>query len=248
VSSSIESIDRLVGGLQGFVGLVGEPAVNKSTLMLQMALHNASLGIPVYFIDIENGESLTIERALCNLANRSWRTLFHEGVSSIKKWYQKLSELPFFYLNEAIPFEQLKAEIAEMHALSKNGIMILCIDSLQSLWNFQDDLRIGVDKWLLNLDALRLLYDNRLIIFTTIEKKRDSYGTASKSAGKESGRIEYKLCQQLDIREENEELFVTCTKNRYGCTGGNIRLKRVLENPADAWSFTFRMADVKFFL
>lgn len=243
ILTGLPKIDDLLTGLRGLVGLVGEPETCKSTLALQIGITNAKHGIPVFYIDVENGESLTTERALCNLSKKCVRSLYKLSLTNIEKLYQELANLPFFYRDETLPFNDLVAILAELSKLSKSGDMLLIVDSLQGLWAKADSARLVIDEWLCRLDELKLKYDGKLVVLLTCEKNRASYGRVVNNAAKESGRIEYKLSQQLDLREDSGDIMVTCTKNRYGRKGGDIRLYKVFENSLDAQSFTFTLKD-----
>lgn len=240
VLTGLPLVDEFLRGLRGLVGLIGEPETCKSTLALQIGLYNALRGVPVYYVDAENGESLTEERALCHLNRKSWVSLSKMSEKVIKAAYAKLAQLPIYYTNECT-FEDLKRDIDRLYTVANRGSMIVIVDSLQCLWSNAENIRLAIDEWLVYLDALKLSYDTKLVVIMTSEKSRVAYGRAVQGAGKESGRIEYKLSQQLDLRNEEDNIILTCTKNRYGLRGGNFRLYKEIENPKDPRTFTFTL-------
>ena len=67
--------------------------------------------------------------------------------------------------------------------------------------------------------------------------------TVTEDEAKESGRIEYKIEQQLDLRNQDGQIIIECTLNRDGPKGVQVPLIKVLKNPANEHSFTFRLQE-----
>jgi hypothetical protein len=154
----------------------------------------------------------------------------------------KLGELPIFVTNDTLSFDQIDSDIEALFSKEPEHVLLI-VDSLQSLPQNLEDIRLSVDDWLLRLDALKLRYSGHLTILITVEKSRAAYGMASRFGGKESGRIEYKLEQQLDLRlsDSGEGVILECTLNRDGAAGMQVGLRKVYKNDHDPNSFLFRL-------
>lgn len=240
--TGLPEVDRQLLGLRGLVGILGEPKCCKSTLALQVAAHNARRGIPAYIVDRENGKDRITRRLLCQLFNVSAIELNKLPDEKIKDMLGKLGELPIFVTNDTLSFDQIDSDIEALFSKEPEHVLLI-VDSLQSLPQNLEDIRLSVDDWLLRLDALKLRYSGHLTILITVEKSRAAYGMASRFGGKESGRIEYKLEQQLDLRlsDSGEGVILECTLNRDGAAGMQVGLRKVYKNDHDPNSFLFRL-------
>lgn len=242
--SGVLKLDKHLG-LRGMVGIVGEPKTFKSTFALQVAAHNLRLGNPVYWVDRENGKARINDALMVSHYDKPFKSLYEQSNFNILQ--EKLVEFPFYYTNENATFEDLKADVDELYRIHPKQNALVVIDSLQSLrTNFQD-IRLSIDEWLLNLDDLKLKYEGRITIFLICEKRRGTYGEANIDSAKESGRIEYKLEQQLDFRydQESGDTILECTLNRFGPRGFKVQLQPVLDNPNDPESFLFKLKERK---
>ena len=239
VQTGIEKLDKQLLGLAGFFAILGEPKACKSTFAMQLALYNASIGNPVFFIDQENGKQRLTERILCNLHRETWSSVRQMG--GIREKHQALSELPLYMNFGQISMDEIRSSVEEMLRLhpGKRGLVI--VDSLQSVARNLSDLRMSVDQWLLDLDALKLDYDGQISIGIICEKRRGTYGEASVDAAKESGRIEYKVEQQLDMRNTGDQIIIECTLNRDGPKGMKVPLRKCLKDGNNEHSFTFKL-------
>lgn len=239
VQTGIEKLDKQLLGLAGFFAILGEPKACKSTFAMQLALYNASIGNPVFFIDQENGKQRLTERILCNLHRETWSSVRQMG--GIREKHQALSELPLYMNFGQISMDEIRSSVEEMLRLhpGKRGLVI--VDSLQSVARNLSDLRMSVDQWLLDLDALKLDYDGQISIGIICEKRRGTYGEASIDAAKESGRIEYKVEQQLDMRNTGDQIIIECTLNRDGPKGSKVALRKCLKDGNNEHSFTFKL-------
>jgi hypothetical protein len=244
--SGILKLDKHLG-LKGLVGIVGEPKTCKSTFALQVALHNVRQGNPVLWVDRENGEHESTDRVMASYYHKSLKTLEETPAEEYDKLYKGLNKLPLYYCNENIEFDSLKEDIDLMIAMHPDKHAVLVIDSLQSLKKNLQDIRLSIDEWLLHLDDIKLKYEDRITIFFICEKRRGTYGEATIDSGKESGRIEYKVSQQLDFRYDREsgDTILECTLNRHGPRGFRVRLQPVLDNPNEPESFLFQLKERK---
>jgi hypothetical protein len=239
VMTGIDELDRKLQGLSGFFAILGEPKACKSTFVLQLALHNAKLGNPVFFIDQENGQQRLSERIMCNLYGESWSSV--RKMSELREKYEALSRLPLYMNFGKIEMPDIEACVDEMLRLHPGRRGLVIVDSLQSVARNLSDLRMSVDQWLLDLDAMKLKYDGLLSIGIVCEKRRGTYGEASVDAAKESGRIEYKVEQQLDMRNTGDQIIIECTLNRDGPKGMRVPLQKALKDINNEHSFTFRL-------
>lgn len=242
VETGISRLDKSLSGLAGFVGIIGEPKACKSTLAMQIAAYNAvELGNPVYFVDQENGKTRLSKRLICHLNGVSWTDLHNNKDAG--ELYQQLSEHPLYCHFGRVDMDLIQQGVSEMFKMhpSKRGLLI--IDSLQSVAKTLTDLRMSIDQWLLDLDELKLKYDGQLTIIVICEKRRGTYGTASVDSAKESGRIEYKVEQQLDLRNEDGMIIIECTLNRDGPKGIKVPLVKNLQFFGRDESFTFKLIE-----
>ncbi len=242
VQTGLPNLDAQIRGLQGIVGILGGPKACKSTLALQIALYNAAQGNPVLFIDRENGLMHMRERIICSYHNICWQDFCKKSEAQRLKAFEALNRLPFFLSNEPFTIEVLEAWVDALVA-GAPGKAVLVLDSLHKLPMDLENMRTSVDRWLLFLDHLKLKHNRKLTIITTCEKRRGAYGEAVKDAAKESGRIEYTLEQQLDMRNEDGNIILECTYNRHGPTGDRVYFDTVYSRPGDKWSFLFKLKE-----
>lgn len=238
ITTGIGPIDDQFLGLQGIVGIVGEPKVFKSTLALQIALHNAKEGNPVLFVDRENGQHYMERRIICSHMGMSWErftTLDRERRSNA---YLSLSDSFLRLHTKHFSMDELEADIdAAVEATPPGKKALLVLDSLHKLPMQLDNMRMSVDGWLLFLDRMKLKHDRKIVIIVTCEKRRGSYGEAVKDAAKESGRIEYTLEMQFDMRSVDGNIILECMYNRHGPSGRAVYLHPQIQGSG----FVFRL-------
>lgn len=245
VETTLPRLNKEIKGLSGLVGIVGEPKVCKSSFVLDICTFNAlNKKIPALIYDKENGAERTLRRALCQLTNRPWDVLQGKTIEQLDKYCKRLGELPLYYENKDLSYDTMCAYVQEMRDAHNTEQGILVIDPLYGLPLDADNLRISIDKWLENLDELKQEHDNYLTILLVLDKRRGAYGEAVKSAGKDSGRIEYKLEQQIDLRTNAQnDIILAVTENRDGPAGFEITLQKQLANISDKRSFVHRLEE-----
>ena len=231
IETGLPQIDEQMRGLKGFVGILGEPKTCKSSFLLSLAIHNAKKGIPVIYIDRENGKIQTAIRAICAAIGEGVESLSQMSSSAIREVGESLSSLPLLYLFD-LDEEELES------CLDRIGEGILIVDSLHALPfpSGIDSMRAAVDYWLNYFDSLKLKYGGKITIICSIEKNRSSYGTSSLKAAKESGRIEYKLEQLLSFIPQGDEIVIECILNRHGPKG---QIMSIRKNYSRSGEFTF---------
>lgn len=245
VRTGLQKFDKTFS-LEGFVGILGEPEACKSVLALQIAIHNAAKGNLVYFVDKELGEDLFLQRFLCCSGARCWDTI--KALSDerfVKSFHIAVKQVPMYLNCYDTDFETVRDEVTWLCEVARPGQKVLLIlDSLQAVCGTSDTMRTGIDLWLEGLDRLKMQWRDTLTIITTVEKRRGTYGEATKDAGKESGRIEYKLEQQFDLRAttDNQAIIMQCTKNRHGPKDGVLRFRKLFESSSPT-SFIFKLGE-----
>jgi replicative DNA helicase len=247
LQTGIDSLDRQLLGLSGLVGLLGSPGTFKSTLAQQIAAKTALDGCPVFYLDRENGRDRIERRVLCNLLGVSMDSLKAMPTTKLAEYDRKLSKLPLYICNEFLPFDEFRKRIDCMMETYPDKRGLIIIDSLQSLLGKEEEKRIVIDRWLTELDQTKLDYEDRLTIVVVSEKKRGTYDAAAKDGGKESGTIEYKVEQQLDLRLDNENIILECTKDRDGPCDVNVTLQKALQHKDNNRSFIYRLSEVESF-
>lgn len=224
LATGFSQIDRKIVGLAGLVTVMGEPKCCKSTFVMSIALHSAQLGIPVIYIDRENGIQRTRTRMLCYLSNLSIGAIKGSMYENEQKYYDQaqsiLTKLPIYYFAEMPTLDKLDELVSAMGKKYNKRILLL-IDSLQSIISDFKDRRSSVDYWVFAFNDLKNKYGEWLTTILVSEKNRPSYGMSSKSGAKESGGIEYKAEQVFDLYLDNKSMniMVNCVFNRDGDTG-----------------------------
>ena len=249
LSTGLQGFDRRLRGLQGLVCVMGEPKVNKSTLVLQWLLHHAEGGGVSYYLDFENGAPLFTQRILCALWGKDARQLAEtseaEKVAALERFN---ASRQFYYCDEPLGLEDFTAEIELLLATTDKQVMV-AIDSVQWIKSKQADKRLRIEEWVAGLDMLKLKHRPRLTIVCISEKNRPNYRTASAAGAKESGAIEYKAEQLFDLQhatedgEEGQLVRMTCVANRHGPKGWSVELEPVMARAGDNHSFTFKMRE-----
>ena len=248
VQTGIHALDRLLLGLSGITVIQGAPGCNKSSLVLQIAGYQASLGNPVLIIDRENGRERFRMRLLCqaNAVSQVDVLTCAEGrlrelVGTVKSW-------PIYVETEPVAgYEPIKQMLGRLGEEFPGRPLLLVVDSLQAMPALHHEERMSLQNWLKELDQAKLDFEGRLTILATSEKRRGEggmeYERASLSAGKGAGAVEYKAEMVLDLRRNRENGNIICeiVKNRDGASGVYTELRPVLANPADNNSFTFRL-------
>jgi len=246
IGTGLERFDACTRGLRGLVFFVGEPKSHKSTLVMQIAVHNAVQGNPVYVLDRELGLSIFQERVLCHLTERPLSAIKELSPEKLGAMLDHMRENYPFHFDSAIPsFESLAEDIDKLMQAYPGKPVTLVVDSLQALPRVKGDVRASVDDWLLKLDQLKLTYDNRLAILLTSEKGRAHYGQAVKGGAKESGKIEYAGSYVFDMRlnDDTESIIITCLYNRHGPSNFKVELDRIYKQAGDPWSFIFKLKE-----
>ena len=243
VQTGLSALDNQLRGLQGIVGILGGPKACKSTLALQVALYNAALGNPVLYIDRENGLMSMRERIICSYHNVPWTDFCRRSGEQKAQAFKSLTRLPLLLVNRPFTTDDLESWTDSLVAAApKKALLVL--DSLHKLPMELDNMRTSIDKWLLFLDQLKLKHNRKLTIIVTCEKARGKYDNAFKDGAKESGRIEYTLEQQLDMRNEDGQIIMECTYNRHGPTGDKcLHFEPVYARAGDEYSFLFKLRD-----
>jgi replicative DNA helicase len=239
IQTGLTRLDKQLGGLPGFWSIVGEPKSNKSTFALQIAAYNATIGNPVLFIDQENGRHRTERRLMCHLNNESWSSL--HKMQGLREKYNNLSKLPLYFHFGKVSSDEIRSTIVEIMELHPDKKVTVIIDSLQAVARNLSDMRLSVDQWLQDIEALKLEFDAKVSIGIICEKRRGTYGEASVDSAKESGRIEYKTEMQLDMRNSDGQVIIECTINRDGPRGVRVAVTKVLKNTQDERSFCYKL-------
>lgn len=247
LATGLPTLDSQILGLQGIVSIVGEPKTCKSTLALQIALHNAQRGIPVFFIDRENGWRHMEQRIISHTSGTAWGEFCRWSKDAKIQALTKLYQLPFELCTENFDQNMLEEALVSVAAENpKAPHILLVLDSLHKLPMSLENMRMSIDGWLLFLDQLKLRFNRKLVILMTCEKNRFTYGKSDKASAKESGRIEYTVEQQFDMyrHPETQEIVMQCMYNRHGVLGDPISLTQVIKGGNKKTGFTFEMREV----
>jgi replicative DNA helicase len=243
-STGLKGLDAALRGLSGIVGIQGAPGACKSTLGLQIASYNARRGVPVLVVDRENGLSRFKVRLMCQIGQVSQDTVLKCSEEELRDRLGVVAELPFYVETSAeLSIDLLRSYLSTMWDTYQRP-MLLVIDSLQALPRVEADERLSLQRWLTDLDQLKLDLKGNLVIIVTIEKRKGTYSESSNSAGKGTNAIEYKSEILLDLiaLDNSPCIGVTVVKHRDGAAGAKIVLQKQLAN-ADPSSFTFMLEE-----
>lgn len=244
VSTGIDVLDKQLLGLRGIVCIRGAPKTNKSTLTLQMAKHYAETHGPVLFYDRENGINRLRLRLLCQELPSSEIDLvcrLREKDQTLNPAIHKVCGLPFYVL-----FDE---EISDIKALINEAIqeykkpILLVVDSLQKLRMNLQERRNSIDRWLCDLDELKVEYEHKLRIIFTSEKNYANYTNPQLGGSKDSSEVEYSAECILDLRRDPESDRIIChvAADRDGPDGEDIYLRKVLTDLSNPRSFCYRL-------
>ncbi len=238
--TGLESVDSEVRGLTGIVGIQGAPGSCKSTLALQIASYNAAAGNPVLIVDRENGKHRFRSRLLAQVCKVSQEQIEKATDEQMRSWYQEVSKLELYVETEPVFADTVRQYLSELWDRYHRPILLV-VDSLQALPRMPGlDERLGLQKWLEELDQLKLDFEGRLVVIMTSEKRRGSYAEASNDAGKGTGSIEFKCELLFDMRKGDApgHFLLALVKNRDGACFEGVGLKQVFASK-DASAFLY---------
>lgn len=244
MQTGIKTIDQYLLGLGGVTLIQGDTSSCKSTLALQIAHHNMLKGAACLMFDRENGDGRVRSRLTCQANNISETTLMVATREERLKYVEPVTKLPMYVYTESVNTQEVVTErLAEMMDKHK-GPAILLVDSVQAMAPVDDDQRVSLEKWMYFFDALKVQCDGRLTVIVISETKRAGYGSEEGiGRGKGSNSLEFKAETLLDMQENKEtgNVWLKIAKHRDGIKGARFELARVLANPANSRSFTFKM-------
>jgi replicative DNA helicase len=244
LQTGLPALDKVLLGLSGITLIQGAPGSCKSSLAMQIALHNAKSGTPVVIIDRENGRDRFRTRLVCCYNTVSSVDVLTTDEETLGSWVAPLLELPMYHSTTPTTPEGIRLLIAE--ALEHfNRPILLVVDSLQAMPPLTDNERMSLQQWLNELDQIKLDHEGKVTIVVTSEKSRgqDNYDKASMSSSKGAGAIEYKSEIVLDLRQAKDGgLVLEILKNRDGIANVAIDLQKVLADKSNPASFSFRLS------
>jgi KaiC/GvpD/RAD55 family RecA-like ATPase len=245
VLTGIEELDAYLLGLGNVTVFQGDTGTNKSTLMLQIALHQLEQGHPVLMLDKENGQGRIRSRLTCQMNAISENDLLVADRAQRLKWVKPVMELPFFVYTESVKdFEVIEKRIEEMSRAFPTKPLMFMVDSLQALTPVTEDQRVSLEKWLYWADSMKIQYDGRLTILMTSEVRRAAY-EAQEAVGRAKGTnaVEYKAEVLLNLKEMKDtgQIKVEIAKNRDNIKGGVIKLEKMFSDPSNNRSFMFKL-------
>ena len=247
VETGIRVLDRALLGLSGLVVVQGAPKCHKSTLVLQAAIHQATLGNPALIFDRENGRQRSRTRLLCVVNHCSTIDILAGDTEQRREYIKAAYKLPIYHTGMIESYEELRGWILELLAQYPNKRPFVVVDSLQKLPRIGTDERISMQNWMILFDTAKQEFEGQVTIICTSEKSRGeggkNYEQASLSAAKGAGGVEYTAEQVLDMRKDRATggVIVEVVANRDGQEGSQTILKKVLADSADEASFCFRL-------
>lgn len=247
IELGIRTLDNKLNGLAPFVVIMGEPKCCKSTVLTQIAAGHLAKDWPLLWFDRENGHRRTIRRLMCSISGKAWDRLSTYSPSKLNQMYDWICNKDIFLSHDPVTPEQFYETAVAFVKFFPDKPCLIFLDSIQALRKDYADRRAGIDKWLDCIEDLKMEYEDRLVIVCTSEKNRSAYGETYKGGSKESGSIEYKAEQLLDLAAmDNGMIRVTILENRDGPDGvreGQVYLEKVLEDGTNPRSFIYRLQE-----
>lgn len=241
--TGITEFDAQIRGLTGVVGIQGSPGSCKSTLALQLASYNAENGIPVLFIDRENGRHRLKSRLISQVFGVSSDEVEKASEEQVVEWFHELAKLDLYAETQPVGIQEIRYYVSQLWEVYQKPIVVV-VDSLQAMPPIDGmDERMSLQFWMSAFDQLKLDYEGKLMILVTIEKVKGQYDEANLQASKGTNSIGYKCELVFDIRRSREPglFLVSLVKARDGAVFDNTLLRQVLGNPQDPFSFLYRL-------
>ena len=143
VAFGYRDLDDLSGGMwPGDLVLVGaRPAVGKSQVLLEIALHNAKAGLPVLFCSCEMSLTQLLERELCMGGGLDMRRL-RRGELDDDGWRQAqtvvaaASEMPLYFLCGRLTVATIASQARILR--QTKGLRLVVVDYVQLLHDRRD--------------------------------------------------------------------------------------------------------------
>lgn len=206
--TGLARLDERLGG--GFsvpsLNVIGAaPKSGKSTLAQVVATHHVERGGVAYYLDLENGRRRFLRQVLCRKAElgakeaaaalRDSRAGVFASRAQLGRWNAAkawlVETLGARLFAEFSPPQDFPRRVEAVRAVAGERPVLVVIDSLQKLPQDFTDRRSSTDQWIRLFERLR--HEQQVVFLVISEIKRDPKGgyTASESAFKETGGIEY---------------------------------------------------------
>ena len=146
----------------------------KSALALQMALHQASCGIPTAFVSREMLNYENAFRALSQLgrySNGVYRAGMHAAhAANIRNFGEQLEPLPIFFDDKTADITTLKRNLASL--IEKQGVKVIYIDYLQLLNDKSSKGRQERLEWIVNeLKAFAMTHEVSIVLISQFNRQ-----------------------------------------------------------------------------
>lgn len=201
VPTGIGQLDRILGGLrEGIHCLAAEPGKGKTSLVLQIARHAASRGVPTLFASFEEGIDRLSFKTACALAQLESKQFFdgHADpnliVSRQDEICSSIGSLKFVTGGPTMTVGRLRALAEQLRSASQAaGPCLVIVDYLQQWARMRrgagNDFRLEVSQ--LATDLRGLAQDLASPVLMISSQNRDGQGSSSMRSLKESGDLEY---------------------------------------------------------
>lgn len=235
ISTSIKSLDSIIGGLQRsrMITIGSRPGVGKTSFALNIFLHNTiSQKLPMAFITGECGREKLLQKCISILAKISFDDMMR-GKLSNECWVRlvdatkKIKEAPIYLYSKPLTYNYLVEKIIE---LKTKGIENIFIDYLQLItidirnrrFNSKYEELAFLSK---EFKHITRKYKIRLILLSQLSRMVD-YRYNNKpflSDLRDSGTIEEDsdlvILLHRDLLKGENEIHFIVKKYRYGRTG-----------------------------
>ncbi len=229
IVTGLASHDRSVGGWQPgeLVILAARPGVGKTSLGMQVAIHNATGGKPVLYVSLEMTAKELTARVLCGLANVDSRRLRAgpldaDSLAAITRASGKITGLPLWlWAPPATTSARIRA-VAKRDS-AEGGLALVVVDYL-GLVRPSDPKRPRHEQMgQVSADLKALAKELSVPVLALAQLNREADGNEPRlSHLRDSGSIE----QDADIvlfihrdEDEKEAAKLICAKHRHGDTG-----------------------------
>ena len=217
LSTGLIDLDRHTDGLHNgeFIVLSAYPSTGKTALMVNMAVHNALLGIPVAVLSAEMRPLQLIVRTLCSEASVNFRKISENDLPKLVSAVSSVSKSPF-YCEAVNGFSIGQIEALVRRLVQKHGIKMVAVDYLQLLTGEGDNESQKLTSVSQGLKRISLEHNIPVLVGSQLNDDGKILGSRTPA---QDGDSVWKLQNDGDWQPEVQPIKINIEKCRDGETG-----------------------------